>query len=148
MKSVAILAVLAVTHTSASMLRLLPGEPCVAHGNSSESQSVFNITKIFTYPVEAAGGGTGGDSRYYFDCATGITQTTWNNENFQCGLTDRAIWFGEYNGQATNWTVLYPTDSLRVARVTFVVDPTQTEPTFKALGEYPYTEYNFEVSEQ
>ena len=57
MKSVAILAVLAVTHTSASMLRLLPGEPCVAHGNSSESQSVFNITKIFTYPVEAAGGG-------------------------------------------------------------------------------------------
>ena len=85
-------------------------------------------------------------STYSFDCRTGIDQTTWNDEKFTAGDASQSIWFAPYNGKADNWTIFYPAIAgLRVAKILFIVDSSVATPTFKALGEYPYTEYNFEV---
>ena len=78
---------------------------------------------------------------------------------FDAGDVPGALWFADFNGGLSanvTWVIVYPNTptmqthspdggSIRVSRITFVVDPSVAEPEITMDGEGPYTEYSFTV---
>eukprot|EP01092_Planopodium_desertum_P010372 TRINITY_DN45_c0_g1_i1.p1 TRINITY_DN45_c0_g1~~TRINITY_DN45_c0_g1_i1.p1 ORF type:complete len:187 (+),score=7.73 TRINITY_DN45_c0_g1_i1:51-611(+) len=152
-----VLLALCISFCSASLLVRDKENPCRAYGNGT----TYDISDLFDWPVKVSWTGSYDQTFTYwwscngnltiapYECDAGTSICQRADNYYDCGDVAPALWLGNFNFYNPNefqWTIIYPSDYLRVSYVNFQVDPNVEKPTIQMLGESPFTQYNFLVT--